>query len=156
MNKKPKISILYASLTGNTEEMAYLLYKEFQQYDVEIDVDELEMVSAKDFAKNDICVIATYSYDSGDEILPEETMDFFKTIEENDFKGKVFGVLGSGQDFYDDFCGAVDKFEQQFIKAGAVKGSDSLKFEWDISSPEDEEALCQFASNILKTYKEIT
>lgn len=156
MNKKPKICILYASLTGNTEEMAYLLYKEFQQYDVEIDVDELEMVPVADFAKNDICVVATYSYDSGDEILPEETMVFFEAIKEKDFKGKVFGVLGSGQYFYDDFCGAVDKFEQQFITARAVKGSDSLKFEWDVSSPDDEEALRQFASNILKTYKEIT
>lgn len=152
-HKQPKVSILYASLTGNTEEMAYLLFKEFQKHGADVDVDELEMVSVEDFLTPDIGIIATYSYDSGDEILPEETISFLGGLGRQDLSGKVFVVLGSGQEFYDHFCGAVDAFEEQFKDAGALQGSPSLKYEWDISSPEDEQNLRDFAANILKTYR---
>src|SRR5699024_11480705 len=135
-----------------TEEMAFLLFKEFEKLGARVDVDELEMVSVEEFVQHDICIIATYSYDSGDDILPEETMPFYEALGKQDLTGKIFGVLGSGQQFYDNFCGAVDEFEDRFQKAGAIRGSCSLKFEWDVSTPEDEENLTDFAKNNMAAY----
>lgn len=154
MQKTPKILIAYASMTGNTEEAAFLLLKAFKDLGAEVDIDEMEMISPQEFAKHDICVIATFSYDSGDEIVPYEVADFFEELGEMDLSGKIYGVLGSGQDFYEWYCGAVDEFEKQFEKAGAQKGTESMKFEWDISTPEDQENLTVFSTNLLKAFSQ--
>ena len=50
--------------------------------------------------------------------------------------GKIYGVVGSGDTFYDEFCKAVDDFDRVFAATGAVKGSECVKV--DLSA-EDED-----------------
>src|SRR5699024_12613154 len=60
--------------------------------------------------------------------LPDEALDFYEDLVDMDLSGIVYGVSGSGDDFYgDDFAVAIDKFEQQFEKTGAVKGAEGVK-----------------------------
>lgn len=153
MKESPRILIAYASLTGSTEEAAFLLKKEFEKLKVEADIDEMEMISAKAFSNCDICIIATYSYDSGGEILPDETMAFYEELGQLNLSGKIYGVMGSGQDFYEWYCGAVDKFDAQLEKTKARKGTENFKFEWDISEPEDKEKLNVFATQLIDVYR---
>ncbi|MCO5248229.1 MAG: flavodoxin [Chitinophagales bacterium] len=143
-----KALIVYASMTGCNEEIAFLLSKEFEKLNIKTEVAEVDEASVKEFLNKDICVVCTYSYESYGEILPEEMLDFYDDLEQLDLRGKVFGVLGSGQDFYTEFCGAVDRFDKQFPKTGATKGSEPFKIDWDIETPEDEEKLRLFAKNI--------
>lgn len=152
MHTTPKVLIAYTSLTGNTEEAAFLLKKDFEKMGAQVDIDELEMLSPKKYLSRDICIVATYSYDSGGEVLPDEAQDFFQELGALDLAEKVYGVMGSGQDFYEWYCGAVDRFEKQFEKAGAHKGATSLKFEWDISTPEDQTNLLAFATDLIEAY----
>lgn len=106
--------IVYASMTGNTEEIADIVAEAFENLDVDVEIDECTQVDAEDFEDADICVVATYTYGEGD--LPDEIVDFYEELQELDLNGKIFGVCGSGDTFYDQYCKSVDDFDAAFAK----------------------------------------
>jgi len=126
--------IIYASMTGNTEEIADIVAETMEDMGIEVEIDECTQVDAADFEEADICVLATYTYDDGH--LPDEIMDFYDDLLELDLTGKIFGVCGSGDTFYDFFCKAVDDFEEAFLKTGAVKGAENVKV--DLAAEEED------------------
>ena len=129
--------IVFASMTGNTEEIADIVADKFRDLGVEVEVDECTTVDAEDFLEADIAVVATYTYGDGE--LPDEIVDFY---------GKIYGVVGSGDTFYDEFCKAVDDFDRVFAATGAVKGSECVKV--DLSAEdEDIEKLEAFAEEVV-------
>ena len=81
--------------------------------------DECTTVDAEDFLDADIAVVATYTYGDGE--LPDEIQDFYEDLAGLDLKGKLYGVVGSGDTFYDEFCKAVDDFDRCFAATGAEK-----------------------------------
>ncbi|WP_390409012.1 flavodoxin [Lacticaseibacillus jixiensis] len=132
-----KAAIVYASMTGNNEEIAGIVEEEFEKYGVEVDTTEVSQADAEDFEDVDICVVATYTYsDVGDGVLPDEAVDFFDDLKELDLSGKVYGTCGSGDSFYDDFCTSVDDFAKAFEETGAIKGAESVKIDL---APEDDD-----------------
>ncbi|MGX7059088.1 flavodoxin [Vagococcus humatus] len=137
--------IVYASLTGNTEEIADIVAEALENYDIDVEQHECTEVDADEFEDADLCIVATYTYGEGD--LPDEIVDFYEDLEELDLSGKIFGVVGSGDTFYDFFCKSVDDFEQAFLKTGAKKGADSVKV--DLAAEEDDiEHLETFAKSM--------
>ncbi|WP_417637825.1 flavodoxin [Enterococcus faecalis] len=137
--------IVYASMTGNTEEIADIVAEAFEDLELEVEIDECTQVDAADFEEYDICVVATYTYGDGD--LPDEIVDFYEDLQEIDLSGKIFGVCGSGDTFYDDFCKSVDDFEAVFTQIGAKKGADSVKV--DLAAEEDDiQRLEEFAKKL--------
>lgn len=147
-----KVKIVYCSITGNDEEIADILDEKFQELGCETSVSEMTQTDTSDFLDNDINIIASYTYDEG--IVPEEALDFYEDLQEENLTGKVFGTCGSGDRFYDDFCRAIYEFGKVFEKIGAIKGSDSVEVEL---SPEaaDIDNLDKFAENIVNTYKNL-
>lgn len=144
--------IVYASLTGNTEEIAYALAAMLRASKLEVEIEESMQVDVEEFLDYDICIVATYTYGTAGE-LPDEIMDFYEELAELDLSGKTYAVLGSGQDFYTYFCRAVDYFEEQFQKTGAIRGADSLKFELNAQSTSDQKRLQHFARRVVKTFQ---
>lgn len=137
--------IVYASMTGNTEEIADIVAEAFEDLELEVEIDECTQVDAADFEEADICVVATYTYGDGD--LPDEIVDFYEDLQEIDLSGKIFGVCGSGDTFYDDFCKSADDFEAVFTQIGAKKGADSVKV--DLAAEEDDiQRLEEFAKKL--------
>ena len=137
--------IVYASLTGNTEEIADIVSEALENLDIEVDMAECTEVDADEFNDADLCIVASYTYGDGD--LPDEIQDFYDDLQELDLTGKIFGVVGSGDTFYDYFCKAVDDFEAQFALTGATKGAESVKV--DLSADdEDIQKLEAFAQAI--------
>ena len=137
--------IVYASMTGNTEEIADIVAEKLRELGHTVDVDECTTVDAVDFEDADIAVIASYTYGDGD--LPDEIVDFYEDLGDIDLSGKVYGVVGSGDTFYDYFCKSVDEFDEQFARTGATKGAESVKV--DLSAEdEDIENLEQFAKSL--------
>ena len=67
--------IVFASMTGNTEEIADIVADKLRELDVEVEVDECTTVDAEDFLEADIAIVATYTYGDGE--LPDEMMDFY-------------------------------------------------------------------------------
>lgn len=149
----PKAMIVYASLTGNTEEMANLLAKELNQLGVTTEVEEAIQVYPEEYLEYDICIVATYTYGT-DGNLPDEIIDFYEDLAKENLSGKVFGVLGSGQTFYEHFCRAVDYFEKQFKATGAIQGAESVKIELNVSE-HDQPKLTKFANDLVNTFKRL-
>ncbi|WP_125981980.1 flavodoxin [Loigolactobacillus iwatensis] len=139
--------IVYASMTGNNEEIADIVSEALENLDVDVEVDEISQADAEDFEDVDICIVATYTYGDGE--LPDEAVDFFEDLEEEDLANKIYGVCGSGDTFYDDFGKSVDDFDAAFQKSGATKGAETVKV--DLEAEEDDiEHLEAFAKSLVE------
>lgn len=120
-----KALVVYATITGNNEDVADIVTDALEDLDIDVEKTEITMADPADFNDADICVICPYTYDEG--ALPEEGLDFYDDLQEEHLDGKVYGVAGSGDTFYgDDFCVAVDKFDEALAKAGASKGAENV------------------------------
>lgn len=120
-----KALVVYATITGNNEDVADIITDALEDLDVDVEKTEITMADPADFNDADICVICPYTYDEG--ALPEEGLDFYDDLQEEHLDGKVYGVAGSGDTFYgDDFCVAVDKFGEALAKTGASKGAENV------------------------------
>ena len=137
--------IVYASMTGNTEEIADIVANKLQELGHDVDIDECTTVEASEFEDADIAIVATYTYGDGD--LPDEIVDFYEDLQDLDLAGKLYGVVGSGDTFYDYFCKSVDDFEEQFALTGATKGADTVKVDL-AAEEEDIERLEAFAEQL--------
>ncbi|HET6100153.1 TPA: flavodoxin [Streptococcus pneumoniae] len=138
--------IVFASMTGNTEEIADIVADKLRDLGLDVDVDECTTVDASDFLEADIAIVATYTYGDGE--LPDEMMDFYEDLADLNLNGKIYGVVGSGDTFYDEFCKAVDDFDRVFVSTGAEKGSECVKV--DLSTEEEDiERLEQFAEELV-------
>lgn len=126
--------IVFASLTGNTEEIADIVAEALEEKGVEVEVNECTQVDASDFLEADICIVASYTYD--DSLVPDEIADFYDELLELDLTGKVYGVTGSGDTFYPFFCQVLDQFDKAFSSVGATKGAEAVKV--DLAAEEDD------------------
>ena len=142
-----KALIVFASLTGNTEECAEIVAEALKKLDVDVEVVESMQAEPEDFLAVDICIIGTYTY-GNDANLPDEFVDFYEELSEIDLTGKVFGAFGSGDHFYDKFCQSVDDFADQLASIGALKGAESVKVDLD-ANEEDTKDLEAFAKALV-------
>lgn len=120
-----KALVVYATITGNNEDVADIITDALEDNNVDVDETEITMADPADFENVDICVVCPYTYDEG--ALPDEGLDFYDDLKAEKLTGKVYGVAGSGDTYYgDDFCVAVDKFGEVFAKTGATKGAENV------------------------------
>jgi flavodoxin short chain len=125
--KMATAKIVYASMTGNTEEIAEIVAENLKKLAVNVELNECTTVKAEDFLDADLAVVATYTYGDGE--LPDEIVDFYEDLQKLDLNDKIYGVCGSGDTFYDQFCKSVDDFDEAFATAGAIKGAESVKID---------------------------
>lgn len=137
--------IVYASMTGNTEEIADIVADKLRDLGLDVDIDECTTVEAEDFVDADVAIVASYTYGDGE--LPDEIVDFYEDLKDVNLEGKFYGVVGSGDTFYDEFCKAVDDFDQVFSETGAVKIAENVKVDL-AAEDEDIENLEKFAEEI--------
>lgn len=142
--------IVYASLTGNTEEIADIVAESLEDLGLDVEINECTQVDAAEFLDADICIVASYTYDDFE--LPDEIIDFHEELLEMDLTGKTYGVVGSGDSFYTYFCQVVDQFDKAFASVGATKGAESVKIE--LAAEEDDiVALEAFAKSLVETHE---
>ncbi|GGC78920.1 flavodoxin [Enterococcus sp. DIV0242_7C1] len=140
------VKIVYASMTGNTEEISEILESTVQDAGFEVEREECSEVDVDFFDDADACVIATYTYGDGE--LPFEFEDFFDELEDKDLSGKIFGVVGSGDREYGDlFCKSAHDFVEALEKAGAKKVAETVEIE-NNAEDEDVEALKKFVTEL--------
>ncbi|EJE97423.1 flavodoxin [Liquorilactobacillus mali] len=134
-----KAKVVFASITGNNEDIADIVTEKLEEKGVTVDIEEISQCDPSDFEDVDLCIVVPYTYDEG--ALPDEGIDFFEDLNDLDLTGKVYGVAGSGDTFYGEYyCVAVDKFEEAFENTGATKGTNSVKINL---APDTDEALQQ-------------
>lgn len=150
-NKGLSALIVYASLTGNTEEIAYILAENLKQMKVDTKVLECTQVNPSDFLQYDLCIVGTYTYGREGE-LPDEISSFYEELANVDLKGKTYGAFGSGEVAYGYYCKSADDFDAQFQTTGATKGADVVKVELDPES-EDVDNIIAFARNLISSFE---
>ena len=143
--------IIYTSLTGNTEACAEIVSAQLEEHGIDVTMEDVMLSEPEDFLDYDIVLVGSYTY-GVDGVLPDEMEEFHEELAELDLSGKVYGVFGSGDDFYPVFCSAVDDFEEQFEKAGAIKGGTGVKVNL-YPEEEDEELLKKLADDIVAKYE---
>ncbi|MBF0713502.1 flavodoxin domain-containing protein [Gemella sp. GH3] len=138
------IQLVYASLTGNTEALCELIVEKFKnEKDIDINMNFVEDLDDFSFLEeSDAFIVATYTYGEGD--LPDEMEEFFEIIPDLNLEGKVYGVIGTGDTLYEEYCVCVDQFDEQIKKTGAINPTKNLKIEIEADSDEDFENIDKF------------
>lgn len=149
----PKVLIVYASLTGNTESAAEFIASCFRSMEVDVEIKECQQVNASAFLEKDICVVGAYTYGSEGN-LPDEIYDFYDELAELNLMGKVYGTFGTGEEDYGYFCKAADDFSEQFEKTGAKKGAEIIKIE-EAPDIADKKRLADFVNTLFKSWKSL-
>ena len=143
--------VVFATITGNNEDVADIVAQELEKKGVEVSVEEISQADPEDFADVDICVVCPYTYDEG--ALPDEGLDFYDDLEDVDLTGKIYGVAGSGDTFYGEYFGlAIDEFGKKLAASGAVKGAENVKINLAPDSEEDVQKLDAFADALVEAY----
>ncbi|MBU9712285.1 flavodoxin domain-containing protein [Evansella tamaricis] len=109
-----RVAIIYASVTGNTEELAEMVRNCLKNYRIYLEVYTSKSFSVKKINHFDAIVVGTYTWGNGE--IPEELNDLFNAIAYEGNKNIVTGVFGTGDSFYPHFCGAVDKFRDMLFQ----------------------------------------
>lgn len=144
--------IVYTSLTGNTEEIADILAESLKDLGVDVTVKNCIEADPADYLDYDICLVGTYTYGT-DGDLPDEIVDFYEDLAEENLSGKVFGAFGSGDTFYEKFCQSALDFDEQFEKTGAIRGSKPVLVDLN-AEEEDVLAIEKFAKEVLTKAEE--
>ena len=128
-----KANIVYASMTGNNEDIADMLEEDLQDYGFETESNDISFADASEFEDADLCIIVTYTYGEGK--MTDELIDFYDQLKELDLSGKSFAVLGSGDKTYGKhFCENVFDFEKAFKNCGATEITKPVTIE---NAPDD-------------------
>ncbi|KGP71408.1 flavodoxin [Pontibacillus yanchengensis] len=136
------ILITFASMSGNTEEMADLLKDDIEKHGHEVTLEELDELSAHDLVHYEGILLGSYTWNDGD--LPYEVEDIYEEIEDVDLTGIKVAVFGSGDTNYPLYCEAVHTFEKQLTSSGATLVQDGLKIEMAPDSDEDFDNISNF------------
>ncbi|WP_120463552.1 flavodoxin [Paenibacillus aceti] len=143
-----KIVIVYASLTGNTEEMAELIAEGIRSTGATADLKMVEDSNAVLLQEYDAYLLGAYTWGDGE--IPDEFEDFLDEMKELDLQGTRSAVFGSGDTAYHLYCGAVDELEEQLKEFGALVVQEGLKVEFGPSA--EEKVSCrEFGANFAKS-----
>lgn len=133
----PKVLVVYASMTGNTEEMAEAIAQGAKEAGAEVVSKEAFDASVDELNDYEGIIIGAYTWGDGE--LPDEFIDFFEALDSLDLSGKKAAVFGSGDTSYPVFCGAVDTIEAKLKELGAEIAGECIKFEYNPSEEEKEQ-----------------
>lgn len=130
-----KVLLVYASMTGNTEEVTNLVEKGLLSAGVSVDKKDVVDVDLGTIEEYDSIILGAYTWGEG--ALPDEFLDLYDDMETIDLSGKTFAVFGTGDTSYAIYCGAVDILEDLIKDRGGKLALEGLKVE---NYPEGEDA----------------
>lgn len=123
-----KAQIVFASMTGNNEDMAEILSEELTTLGFDVTNTDVSFADATSYLDADLCIMVTYTYGEG--IFTDELDDFYEQLIQLDLSGKKFAVIGSGDKIYKEhYCENVDDFKKAFEKCGATQAANPVKIE---------------------------
>lgn len=134
-----KVIMIFASMTGNTEEMADAVAAGIREGDAELTMKEVFDANADELLEYDSIVLGAYTWGDGE--LPDEFLDFYEEMDGLDLSGKKAAVFGSCDSSYAQYGAAVDILTVKLRELGCTIVSEGLKVELNPSQTEKEE--CQ-------------
>jgi len=147
------ILITFASMSGNTEEVADHLQAQLEKKEHEITLEEMDELDASELQNYDAVLLGSYTWGDGD--LPYEVEEFYEDMEDMDLSGLPAAVFGSGDTAYPKFCEAVHTFEERLKQCGAHLVQDGFKVEMALTTDEDYDRCTAFAHTFSSALEEL-
>jgi flavodoxin I len=132
-----KIIIVYASMSGNTEELAEAIADGIKEGGFEPVLKNVMDTNANELENYEGVLLGAYTWGDGD--LPDEFEDFFEEMDDINLQGRKSGVFGSADSSYTYFGKAVDTLEEKLAELGAEKVFDGFKVELNPSKDEKQQ-----------------
>lgn len=149
-NYKPKIAIVYASITGNTKASAEMLAEICQANGLKTELWGINDFPLTELLRCDIVLVGTYTWGNGE--IPKELYSLFHAFETLERKHLVTAVFGTGDSFFAEFCGAVNRFRDMLFVQTALAAT--LKIE--LQPQEIDKIRCEkFIESALKKHIEL-
>lgn len=136
---KPTCLIVYASMTGNTEEIANLIGEGIVQAGADLETKDILEAEPADLEKYDGILLGAYSWGDGD--LPDEFLDFYDEMDTLNLAGKKAAAFGSCDSSYDHVGGAVDHLTEKLTELGAELVLEGLKIDGAPDTAESEDCI---------------
>lgn len=134
-----KVIVVFASMTGNTEDMADAVAEGIRAEGAEAVLKNVLDANASELADYDAFVLGAYTWGDGE--LPDEFLDFYEELDDLDLSGKQAAVFGSADSSYPEFGKAVDLLEEKLEELGTALVSKGLKVE--LGPTEQGKAACR-------------
>lgn len=125
--KLANIILIYASMTGNTEEMAEAISEGIREAGGELEMKSVVDATASELEQYDGILLGAYTWGDGD--LPDEFLDFYDEMDDIALSGKKAAVFGSCDSTYPEFGAAVDTLIDKLKEIGADVVLPGLKIE---------------------------
>ena len=134
---KTELNILWASMSGNAEDVAKILNDKAQKMGFITNKVELNDVSMTDFAKMKNVAIVTSTTGEGD--LPTNGEDFWDDLNASskELQNLNYSVCALGDRSHDIFCGAGKKVDEKLIQLKANKVLDRQECDGDDSGSDE-------------------
>jgi flavodoxin I len=134
-----EVLIVFASETGNTEEMAQKIAEGVKRVGIDPVVKDVLQLSVLELNNYNGIMFGSFTDGMGD--LPYSVEDFLDTLNENDLQGKVAACFGSGVSSYGLFAAAVDTIQETLERCGAEIIEDNFKVELSMTKEECDQAI---------------
>ena len=134
---KTELNILWASMSGNAEDVAKILNDKAQKMGFITNKVELNDVSMKEFALMKNVAIVTSTTGEGD--LPTNGEDFWDDLNASskELQNLNYSVCALGDRSHDIFCGAGKKVDEKLIQLKANKVLDRQECDGDDSGSDE-------------------
>lgn len=109
--------IVYASMTGNTEELAELIADGIQHVGANVEIKDILEADVSGLEDYDGILLGAYTWGDGE--LPDEVSDFYEEMDGLHLAGKLAGAFGSCDSTYEHFGRAVDLLSEKLLELGA-------------------------------------
>ncbi|MCZ8524106.1 MULTISPECIES: flavodoxin [Paenibacillus] len=130
------VVLIFASMTGNTEDMADAVGEGVQSAGAELTQKNVMDTNASELEQYEGIILGAYTWGDGD--LPDEFLDFYDELDEVDLTGKKAAVFGSCDSSYSAYGAAVDTLLEKLKERGAEIVAEGLKVELGPSAEEKE------------------
>lgn len=131
-----KVLLVFASMTGNTEEMADSIAAGLTDAGLVVVQKSVMDANASEMLEYDGVVLGAYTWGDGE--LPDEFLDFYEEMDEVALDGLPAAVFGSADSSYPLFGAAVDILIAKLKEIGATVEQEGLKIELCPSADEKE------------------
>ncbi|MFF2529058.1 flavodoxin [Brevibacillus sp. NPDC058079] len=130
------ILMVYASMTGNTQEIAEAIAEGIRSTGAELEIKEVMDANTKELEAYDGILLGAYTWGDGE--LPDECLDFYEEMDDIDLSGKKVVAFGSCDSAYEHVGAAVDILLKKASERGAETPLEGLKIELSPTAKEVE------------------
>jgi flavodoxin I len=119
--------IVYASMTGNTDEIANLIGKGIEEVGRTVVIKDIFDIDVEELKDYEGILLGAYTWGDGE--LPDEFLSFYDEMAKLDLAGKTAAAFGSGDSSYQNWGGAVDILSEKLFALGADVVLEGLKID---------------------------